>query len=92
MGITCGDFCLLLLGIFLPPVAALIKCGCSADFLINIGLTLLGFIPGTIHAWYLIFKYQDYYVVEGPTVYVRYEAVDQPNEQPQAPPSYGSVS
>lgn len=37
-----------------------IKAGiCSADSIINIGLSLLGYIPGLIHAWYIILKYPD---------------------------------
>ena len=31
--------------------------GCDCDLLINIGLTLLGYLPGIIHALYIIFKY-----------------------------------
>lgn len=37
-----------------------IKAGiCTADSIINIALCLLGFIPGLIHAWYIILKYPD---------------------------------
>jgi hypothetical protein len=32
---------------------------CSADSLINIGLCCLGFIPGLLHAWYIIAKYPE---------------------------------
>lgn len=55
---TCADLALVLLSIFLPPVAVIFKCGlCSADFVINVALCVLGFIPGLIHAWYIIAKY-----------------------------------
>lgn len=30
--------------------------GCSCDLLINIALTLLGYIPGHLHCFYLIYK------------------------------------
>ncbi|KAF8229774.1 hypothetical protein L208DRAFT_1401491 [Tricholoma matsutake] len=30
--------------------------GCSCDLLINICLTILGYIPGHIHAFWLIYK------------------------------------
>ncbi|GAA5884567.1 hypothetical protein JCM3774_000944, partial [Rhodotorula dairenensis] len=30
--------------------------GCSCDLLINIALTLLGYIPGHLHSFYLIYK------------------------------------
>lgn len=37
-----------------------IKAGiCTADSIINIALCLLGFIPGLIHAWYIIMKYPE---------------------------------
>jgi len=51
-----SDVCLYFLAIFLPPVAVLLKTGCGADFLINILLSILGWIPGCIHAWYIISK------------------------------------
>ncbi|CAG8723616.1 11877_t:CDS:2, partial [Ambispora leptoticha] len=54
--ITAGDVLLILVAILLPPVAVLIATGCSADFCINIGLTLLGYIPGHIHAFYVLYK------------------------------------
>jgi len=52
----CGDLCLLILAFFLPPVAVLMKAGCGADFLINILLTILGIIPGMIHAFWVVLK------------------------------------
>ena len=36
-----------------------IKKGCGPDFLINILLTLLGAIPGILHAWWIVFVYND---------------------------------
>jgi len=33
--------------------------GCGADLLINICLTLLGYLPGHIHAFYLEYVYFD---------------------------------
>lgn len=40
--------------IFLPPVTALMERGCGIDFVLNIILTICGWIPGMIHAIYLI--------------------------------------
>jgi uncharacterized membrane protein YqaE (UPF0057 family) len=45
----------IILAIFLPPVAAFLQVGLSAHFWINIALTLLGGIPGVIHALYIVF-------------------------------------
>ncbi|WWD03541.1 hypothetical protein V865_001594 [Kwoniella europaea PYCC6329] len=52
-----GDVFLYFLAIFLPPVAVFFKRGCSADVLINILLWILGWIPGVIHAWWIISRY-----------------------------------
>ncbi|CZR55977.1 probable RIC1 protein [Phialocephala subalpina] len=46
-----------LVAIFIPPLAVFLKRGCAADFLINILLTILGWIPGVIHAWWVISKH-----------------------------------
>jgi len=45
---------LIILAIFLPPVAALLVVGLTLHFWLNIVLTLLGGIPGVIHAIWLI--------------------------------------
>jgi uncharacterized membrane protein YqaE (UPF0057 family) len=42
------------LSIFLPPVAAFLQVGISTHFWINIALTLLGGVPGIIHALWLV--------------------------------------
>lgn len=44
----------ILLSIFLPPVAAFLQVGISTHFWINIALTLLGGVPGVIHALWLV--------------------------------------
>ncbi|KAJ1959915.1 hypothetical protein GGI12_004093 [Dipsacomyces acuminosporus] len=54
---SCPDFLLVLLSIIFPPLGVLLRRGCCADFLINCGLTALGYVPGLIHAWYIICKY-----------------------------------
>ncbi|KAJ2543777.1 hypothetical protein EV175_005953 [Coemansia sp. RSA 1933] len=54
------DLLLVILSIIFPPFAAVLRRGCGADFLINCGLTALGYLPGLIHAWYLISKYPAY--------------------------------
>jgi len=47
----------IILAIFLPPVAAFLKVGLSLHFFINIVLTILAFVPGMIHAiWLLVRK------------------------------------
>ncbi|KAI5920204.1 putative stress response RCI peptide [Camillea tinctor] len=58
---VCGpDLFLGLLAILFPPLAVWVKCGiCSADSLINVLLCVLGYIPGLLHAWYVIAKFPD---------------------------------
>ena len=45
---------LILLAIFLPPLAVFLMVGLGRDFWINLILTLLGWLPGMVHAIYLI--------------------------------------
>lgn len=44
------------IAIFIPPLGVFLERGCGADFFINILLTILGYIPGIIHALYIILK------------------------------------
>ena len=44
-------FCLIF-----PPIAALLQVGLSTHFLINILLTILGIVPGMVHAFWLVFS------------------------------------
>lgn len=50
------DIIALILAFFLPPLGVLIKDGIGNSFIINCLLTLLGFIPGVIHALFVILK------------------------------------
>jgi uncharacterized membrane protein YqaE (UPF0057 family) len=57
---SAGDIFLGLIAILFPPIAVWIKRGlCSADSLINIALCMLGFVPGLLHAWYIIASYPE---------------------------------
>ncbi|EGE02259.1 stress response RCI peptide [Trichophyton equinum CBS 127.97] len=54
------DAFLAILAVLFPPIAVWIKVGvCSADSLINIALCCLGYVPGLLHAWYIILKYPE---------------------------------
>ena len=59
MGNVCTMICKVILAFLLPPALVLIERGCSADFLINIGLSILGWIPGVIHALYILNKEEE---------------------------------
>ncbi|EOW0800149.1 YqaE/Pmp3 family membrane protein [Vibrio parahaemolyticus] len=47
---------LILLCIFLPPVAVYMEKGLNKDFFINLILTFFFVLPGTIHALWLTMK------------------------------------
>jgi uncharacterized membrane protein YqaE (UPF0057 family) len=47
---------LVLLAIVLPPIAVLLKAGVGLQLLLSILLTLLGYIPGMIHALWVVLK------------------------------------
>ena len=53
------DIIRILLAIFLPPVAVFLTVGLRGHFWLNILLTILGFIPGLIHAVWVIAKNSD---------------------------------
>ncbi|BAZ68230.1 MAG: YqaE/Pmp3 family membrane protein [Pelatocladus maniniholoensis HA4357-MV3] len=48
-----------LLGFFLPPVGIFLTYGISTTLVINILLTLLGWLPGAIHGVWAIAKYEE---------------------------------
>jgi len=48
------DILRIILSILLPPVGVFLQVGIGAQFWINILLTLLGYIPGIIHAVWII--------------------------------------
>lgn len=61
MCVCLSDLLLIVLSVFFPPLPVWIRRGiCSKDSAINILLCILGFIPGLIHAWYIIAKYPPY--------------------------------
>ncbi|PLB53755.1 putative plasma membrane proteolipid 3 [Aspergillus steynii IBT 23096] len=50
-GVGC---CEIILAIFIPPVAVFMHRGCGADLLINLCLLCLAWLPGVIHAFYVL--------------------------------------
>lgn len=44
----------LILAVLLPPVGAFLQVVASKHFFINIILTILGFLPGVLHAVWLV--------------------------------------
>lgn len=50
------DILRIVAAIFLPPLGVFLQEGIGVQFWINILLTLLGYIPGIIHALWVIVK------------------------------------
>jgi uncharacterized membrane protein YqaE (UPF0057 family) len=50
------DIVRLICAIFFPPLGVFLQTGFSGQLLLNILLTLLGYIPGIIHAVWIILK------------------------------------
>jgi uncharacterized membrane protein YqaE (UPF0057 family) len=50
------DILRIIAAIFLPPLGVFLQVGIGTQFWINILLTLLGYIPGIIHAVWIIVK------------------------------------
>jgi uncharacterized membrane protein YqaE (UPF0057 family) len=50
------DVVRILVAIILPPLGVFLQVGIGLQFWLNILLTLLGYIPGIIHAVYIIVK------------------------------------
>lgn len=50
------DIIRIIFAIILPPLGVFLQVGLTKHFWINILLTLLGYIPGVIHALWVILK------------------------------------
>ncbi|MEM6485436.1 MAG: YqaE/Pmp3 family membrane protein [Pseudomonadota bacterium] len=48
------DFIRILLSVLLPPLGVFLQVGLGPQFWLNILLTLLGYIPGIVHAVWII--------------------------------------
>ena len=57
MAVTCSDIFKIIGAIILPPLGVFMEIGLGKQFWINVLLTILGYIPGIIHALYIIVKH-----------------------------------
>lgn len=51
-----NDVLRILLAILLPPVGVFLQVGLSGHFWLNLLLTILGYVPGIIHAVWVILR------------------------------------
>ena len=57
MPVTASDPIKILFAILLPPVGVFLEVGLKGHFWLNILLTILGYVPGIIHALYVVLKH-----------------------------------
>ncbi|MCR4313167.1 MAG: YqaE/Pmp3 family membrane protein [Candidatus Roizmanbacteria bacterium] len=50
------DIIRIIVAILLPPLGVFLQVGIGPQFWLNILLTILGYVPGIIHAIYIILK------------------------------------
>ncbi|MCP2726974.1 YqaE/Pmp3 family membrane protein [Limnofasciculus baicalensis] len=50
------DVVRIIIAIFLPPLGVFLQVGLGGAFWLNILLTLLGYVPGLVHAIWIIAK------------------------------------
>jgi uncharacterized membrane protein YqaE (UPF0057 family) len=55
--VTVSDIFKVLFAFLLPPLGVFLEVGFKGHFWLNILLTLLGYLPGIIHALYVIFRH-----------------------------------
>lgn len=53
---TCMDFLRIIIAILLPPLGVFLKVGFAGAFWLNVLLTFCFWIPGMVHAVYIIAK------------------------------------
>ena len=51
------DILRIVLAIILPPLGVFLQVGLTKHFWINVLLTILGYVPGIVHAVWVIAKY-----------------------------------
>lgn len=52
------DFWRIVVSIILPPLGVFWQVGLTKQFWINVLLTILGYVPGLVHAVWVIAKYK----------------------------------
>lgn len=57
MAVTPTDPIKIIFAILLPPVGVFMEIGIKGHFWLSILLTILGYVPGIIHALYVILKH-----------------------------------
>ncbi|KAL4076596.1 hypothetical protein V8B97DRAFT_2021944 [Scleroderma yunnanense] len=88
---------IVLVAVIFPPAAVAFLSGCSCDLIVNILLTIFGYIPGLIHAFWLIYTRSKAEERYGPGGYRyvgsgKYQAIGPAAPQGNPPPTYGATA
>jgi len=59
MPVSGNDMLRMIVAFFIPPLGVALQVGLGMHFWLNIILTLFGYFPGLIHAFYVILKERD---------------------------------
>ena len=54
--ITVAGLVMIVLAVLLPPLAVFLTLGLSFHFWVNVILTILGYLPGIIHALWVVLR------------------------------------
>lgn len=54
MALEISDLFKIILAVLLPPIGVFMEVGLTRHFWINVVLTLFGYLPGIVHALYVI--------------------------------------
>jgi uncharacterized membrane protein YqaE (UPF0057 family) len=57
MPVTPSDVFKVIFAVLLPPLGVFLEVGLTRHFWINLLLTLFGYVPGIVHAFYVIVKH-----------------------------------
>jgi len=52
-----GDLITILLALALPPLAVFLEVGLTLHFWLNVLLTIAGYVPGMLHALWVVFTF-----------------------------------
>lgn len=54
-----NDMIRLIIALFIPPLGVALQVGLGMQFWLNLLLTIFGYIPGVLHAFYIILREKD---------------------------------
>ena len=88
---TASAILIVIITIIFPPLGVFLVAGCGADLLINIALTVLGYLPGHLHAFYIEYVYYERRELRAQGQYPAARAPAIYSERVQQTTEYGTV-